>query len=74
MSALYMSGLFTLLLSANDTSSFVTTTLKCKDTMYTFQKEAINNVGLSNKGTQYYTTYNNLDELTKELNRQCGVK
>ena len=69
-----ITGIFTMMLALNEPYLFIETSLKCKDTTYTFKRQTTSYVGLKNRGSEYYTKYTDLDELVKELNRQCGIK
>lgn len=65
------SGLLTLMLSLNTPGEFKQKTLLCSGVKYTFMKETVENVGLKHDNDFYYTEFKDINELQKELDKQC---
>jgi hypothetical protein len=66
-------GLFTLILALDGTNNFKPTKLVCKDTLYTFSKDGIEGISIHNNGRDYNTKFKTDEELSLELDKQCGI-
>ncbi len=71
-------GLVTLLLhlvvggnTTPDKLDLKSTTIICKEIMYTFEKDSYKYVGISVGKRNYLTNYVDSDILNKEIDRQC---